>query len=236
MKILFISDLHLDPERADIQACFDHFISTCINSNRPHLSIERLYILGDLFELWLGDDASIPVYQQSIRQLKKLVDSGTDIYVMHGNRDFLLASAFEQASGCQLIPDPYTIKIAQHSILLSHGDRFCLDDSDYMHFRKQVRDPVWQQNFLSKSISERIAIAQSLRQQSRQQGQLKSSVITDVNQQAIEQLMTDKEIYLLIHGHTHRPATHKFSINGHLAQRIVLTDWRPDGKAFELDS
>lgn len=241
MKTVFISDLHLDPKRPDIQACFDQFIKSCLNSNRIGKNpIDALYILGDLFEFWIGDDASIPVYQHSISQLKQLNTSGISVYVMHGNRDFLMGSDFEQASGCQLISDLYHLKINHQEILLSHGDIFCTDDEEYMKFRQMVRDPIWQSEFLAKTIEERLAVAKAMREHSKKRGQQlqqqdqQSSEITDVNQNTIEELMSVHKVNTLIHGHTHRPAVHDFQLNNQMARRIVLPDWTPDAKIFEL--
>ncbi len=240
MKQLFISDLHLDPKRPDIQACFDQFIHTCLkNTLKNKNTISSVYILGDLFEFWIGDDASIPLYKQAISQLKQLSDSGIPVYVMHGNRDFLMGADFEQASGCQLIPDLYTLTVdkgkdEQKSILLSHGDIFCSDDSDYMKFRKMVREPVWQTEFLSKPISERLNIAQSMRKESKHRGAQKPPEITDVNQRTVEEIMLKHNVRTLIHGHTHRPAIHEFMLNKQTAKRIVLPDWKPDAAVFEL--
>ncbi len=235
MKKLFISDLHLDPARPDIQACFDQFIKTCLTNKN---TIHSLYILGDLFEFWIGDDASIPVYKQPISQLKQLSDIGIQVHVMHGNRDFLMGSGFEKESGCQLIPDLYTLsnkgEAELQSVLLSHGDIFCSDDKDYMTFRKMVRDPTWQTEFLSRSISERLDIAKNMRQQSKQQSIQKNSEITDVNQQTVEKIMSEHSAHTLIHGHTHRPATHTFTLHKQTAKRIVLPDWNPDAKVYEL--
>lgn len=243
MKTLFISDLHLDPERADIQACFEQFIKHCLSANQTaDNTIDSLYILGDLFEVWLGDDASIPVYKQAVAQLKQLAESGTRIYVMHGNRDFLLGSDFAQASGCQLIPDLHPVKFISNNndqqscqtILLSHGDVFCTADKEYMNFRKMVRDPLWQQQFLAKPIAERVSIAAQMRTQSKQKGQEKASDITDVEQGAIEQAMLKYNCNTIIHGHTHRPAVHEFKLRDRNAKRIVLPDWTPDAEAFEI--
>ena len=243
MKKLFISDLHLDPKRTDIQACFDQFIQTCLNSN-PDNPIDSLFILGDLFEVWIGDDASIPVYEKPISQLKQLSDSGINLYVMHGNRDFLMGADFELASGCELIPDLYHLKTGEteneQTILLSHGDIFCSDDKEYMKFRKMVRDPQWQSDFLARSIAERINIAQTMREKSKQRGQQlheqnSPSEITDVNQLTVEKIMSEHKINTLIHGHTHRPATHEFQLNNQAAKRIVLPDWKPDAAVFEIN-
>jgi len=242
MKTLFISDLHLDPKRADIQGCFNQFINSCLTANEDsktnseNSSIDSLYILGDLFEVWIGDDASIPVYQQSVTQLRQLSESGTNIYVMHGNRDFLLGSDFELASGCKLIPDLYQITIAAQTILLSHGDIFCTADKDYSDFRKMVRDPLWQQNFLNKPVAERISIARTMREKSKLNGLDKAPEITDVSQDAVEQIMLEYNSSTLIHGHTHRPAVHEFRLRGKPARRIVLPDWTPNAKAFEINT
>lgn len=228
MKNLFIADLHLDPQRPDIESCFEQFIHSCLNSVQE---INALYILGDLFEFWIGDDASLAVYQQPIAQLKLLSDSGISLFVMHGNRDFLLGSEFEQASGSQLIPDLFHL---DDTCLLSHGDIFCTDDTDYMAFRKMVRNPDWQAEFLSQTISERVKIARNIRQQSRQRSQEKAAEITDVNQHSVAQIMSEHQCDTLIHGHTHRPAVHEFMLNQQSARRIVLPDWNPGADAFEL--
>jgi len=242
MKSLFISDLHLDPQRTDIQSCFDQFIHSCLATKD---TIDALYILGDLFEVWLGDDASIPMYKQAISQLKQLSQAGIKVYFMHGNRDFLIGSDFAQASGCTLLPDPYQIELVidnkKQKILLSHGDIFCTDDKNYMSFRKMVRDPLWQKEFLSQSIAERVNIARAMRQQSKKsQSTEKDLEISDVNQTVIEQLMLEQQCKLLIHGHTHRPAVHNFTLHDSLhkraARRIVLPDWKPGAEVLEIGS
>ncbi len=243
MKILFISDLHLDPKRPDIQKCFNDFIHSCLITNQTShdQKIHSLYILGDLFEVWLGDDISIALYKDAIELLKTLSDSGTHIYIMHGNRDFLLGSEFESASACQLIPDSYTITLPASSnsiakkILLSHGDNYCTDDKDYMQLRAQLRAPNWQQRFLAKPSNERITIAQNMRQQSQHYGQHKSTQIMDVNQEAIEQALLKHQADILIHGHTHQPATHHFKLNDKAVTRVVLPDWQPNAKAFTIN-
>ena len=232
MKTLFISDLHLDPKRPDIQLCFDQFIDSCLSQASE---IQALYILGDLFEVWMGDDISIPLYQHSISQLTRLTEHGIKTYIMHGNRDFLMGQEFEQASGCTIIPDLYHLSINEQSILLSHGDIFCTDDSEYMQFRNMVREPHWQQQFLHKSAEERVRIARDMREQSQQHGQEKAADIMDVNQQTVEQIMSEHHISTLIHGHTHRPAIHEFKLHGQTMQRIVLPDWNPGAKVFELE-
>ena len=230
MKTLLISDIHLDPERPDIQSCFDVFINGCLKNAA---NIEALYILGDLFEVWIGDDASIPHYQHAIDQLKQLTSKGINLFVMHGNRDFLLGSEFAKMTGCTLIPDPYILHIKQEYILLSHGDGFCIDDSEYMQFRDMVRNPDWQRNFLSKSIKERGDIAQAMRKASQVKGQQHYEIM-DVNQQSIEKMMLEQDIYTIIHGHTHKPDTHNFTLKSQSAKRIVLPDWTPDAQVLVL--
>jgi UDP-2,3-diacylglucosamine hydrolase len=231
LKTLLISDLHLDPERPDIQDCFDQFIHSCLEDAS---NIDAVYILGDLFEVWIGDDASIPLYQHSISRLKNLSKQNIKLYVMHGNRDFLLGSAFELAAGCTLIPDLYHLKTKQETILLSHGDIFCTDDIEYMQFRKMVRNAHWKTEFLAKPIPERIEIALSMRNKSKQKAQQQQSEIMDVNQTSIEKIMLEQGVNTLIHGHTHRPAMHEFILNNKAARRIVLPDWKPGAEVLIL--
>lgn len=230
MKTLFISDIHLDSKRPDIQDCFNQLINTCIKNAQ---SIDAVYILGDLFEVWVGDDASIPLYQHTINQLKQLTQKGIKLFIMHGNRDFLLASEFAAATNCTLIPDPYLVTIKSENILLSHGDIFCNDGKDYMEFRQMVRDPAWQKQFLCKTIAERISIAQSMRKASQLKGQQQYQIM-DVNKETIDNIMLKYDVQILIHGHTHKPDTHEFRLNNKAAKRIVLPDWSPDAEALIL--
>ena len=230
MKTLLISDLHLDPERPDIQNCFDQFISSCL---KDASNIDAVYILGDLFEVWIGDDASIPLYQHSISLLKHLSEQNIKLFVMHGNRDFLLGSAFEQAAGCTLIPDLYHLKTKKETVLLSHGDIFCTDDIEYMQFKEMVRNPRWQKEFLAKPIPERIDIARAMRNKSKQKAQQQSDIM-DVNQTSVAAIMLQQGMNTLIHGHTHRPAIHKFILNNKPARRIVLPDWKPAAEVLIL--
>ncbi len=236
MKLLFISDLHLDPARTDIQDCFNLFIASCIEQAAD---IRALYILGDLFEVWLGDDASLPFYQTSIEKLRRLSEYGIAVYIMHGNRDFLLGHQFEQAARCQLIADPYPMSVnaeqGTENLLLTHGDILCTDDTEYMAFRQMVHDPQWQQEFLSRSIKERIRLAHSMRGQSKQKGRQKAVEIMDVNQRAVEDLMLKQRAFTLIHGHTHRPNTYTFTLNNHFARRIVLPNWDPCAEAYQIE-
>lgn len=230
MSTLFISDLHLSDQRPEIVSLFINFLA-----NRAKNS-SALYILGDLFEYWIGDEVgSLPQTQPVIQGLKQLTDSGVPVYVMHGNRDFLLGKEFEKATGAQIITDPCIIELNGTSALLMHGDTLCTDDKDYIKFRSIIRDPDWQADFLSKTIDERIKIANDYREMSKSAMDDKSSEIMDANQDAIENVMSEHNVHLLIHGHTHRPATHEFNIANKPATRIVLGDWYEQGSVLVCD-
>lgn len=230
MTTLFISDLHLSEQRPKIIALFLDFLSSRASQ------ATALYILGDLFEYWIGDEVgSLPQTQPVIQALKKLTDSGVPVYVMHGNRDFLLGKDFEMATGCQLITDPYIINLYGTDILLMHGDTLCTDDKDYIKFRSVIRDPDWQADFLSKTVDERVAIANEYRQMSKSAMDEKSAEIMDANQQAIIEAMEKHKVQLLIHGHTHRPGKHEFKLATKPATRIVLGDWYEQGSILVCD-
>ena len=220
---LFISDLHLDPERPAITTLFlDFLASRAIRS-------DALYILGDLFEAWIGDDDTSSMNQAVCAGLKACATAGTPVYVMRGNRDFLLGSDFAERSGCTLLEDPTRIDLYGRPALLMHGDLLCTDDTEYMAFRKMVRDPVWQRDLLAKPLDERRQMAQAMRASSREQTGGKPESIMDVNSDAVVRLMTEHHVQRLIHGHTHRPAIHDLDVAGHAAQRIVLGDWYEQG-------
>lgn len=223
MATLFISDLHLSPERPDISKQLHRFLAG------EARDAEALYILGDLFEVWLGDDLVLPEYRDALQGLKALTDSGVPVYVMHGNRDFLMGEQFCRDTGCTLIDDPTVIDLYGTPTLLMHGDTLCTDDTAYQEFRRMVRDPDFQRGFLSKSSEERIETARQYRENSRNAMAEKSEEIMDVNPQAVIDAMKKAGVTHLIHGHTHRPAFHKLGINGQPAQRIVLGDWYAQG-------
>ena len=223
---LFISDLHLDPERPAITTLFlDFLASRAIRS-------DALYILGDLFEAWIGDDDTSSMNQAVCAGLKACATAGTPVYVMRGNRDFLLGSDFAERSGCTLLEDPTRIDLYGRPALLMHGDLLCTDDTEYMAFRKMVRDPVWQRDLLAKPLDERRQMAQAMRASSREQTGGKPESIMDVNSDAVVRLMTEHHVQRLIHGHTHRPAIHDLDVAGHAAQRIVLGDWYEQGSVL----
>ena len=223
---LFISDLHLDSGRPAITELFLDFLA-----NRAIRS-EAIYILGDLFEAWIGDDDSSPVNEAVCRGLKACASAGTAVYVMHGNRDFLLGSAFADRCACTLLDDPARIELYGTPTLLMHGDMLCTDDTEYMAFRDRVRNPHWQEMLLSKPLDERRQMAQAMRASSREQTSAKAEAIMDVNRDAVARVMTENNVQRLIHGHTHRPAIHALQVAGHPAQRIVLGDWYEQGSVL----
>jgi UDP-2,3-diacylglucosamine hydrolase len=221
---LFISDLHLDPERPEGIRLFDDFI------RNKAVDAEQIFILGDLFEYWLGDDASEHCgYQIIIECLANLVCKKTRVYFMHGNRDFLVGKDFASSIGGCLLPDPSKFRLGEIDVLLMHGDSLCTDDVAHQKFREQTRSREWQQNILSKSIAEREEFARQLRMNSKKGNTDKPESIMDVNHAAVGSVMKDNHVSLLIHGHTHRTAIHNFQLMGKTAHRIVLGDWYKEG-------
>ncbi|MGD8594557.1 MAG: UDP-2,3-diacylglucosamine diphosphatase, partial [Gammaproteobacteria bacterium] len=200
MSTKFIADLHLRPEKPDMVALFVKFLHE--QSLDPEL--QALYILGDLFEAWIGDDFVPPGMDAAVNAISQLTNSGIDTYFMHGNRDFLIGDAFAAQTGCQLLPEYHVMNLYGTPTLLMHGDLLCTDDTDYLKFRKMVRNPLWQQDFLAKPVSERITIAQAARQESQQKTQQLASDIMDVNQDTVNHTMRKWQVPQLIHGHTHR--------------------------------
>lgn len=228
---LFISDLHLCGSRPALTQLFLDFLQ---HRARP---AEALYILGDLFEYWIGDEAvEQEEFRDIIHGLRKVTVGGTPIFVMHGNRDFLMGKGFESATGCRLLAEPTRIDLYGNSTLLMHGDTLCTGDTEYMLFRKQVRNPAWQRDFLKKPVSEREKIVQDFREVSRNSTSSKKPEIMDVNQQAVEQTMRQHEVQHMIHGHTHRPREHLFDLDGRRARRMVLGDWYEQGSVLRVDA
>ncbi len=222
-RSLFIADLHLSPERPR----HIHLLCELLEDLTPEQ--ERLYILGDLFEFWLGDDAILPAYQVVIEQLRAATKRGCDIAIMHGNRDFLLGERFLTLTGCRLLDDPCLIELAGRRVLLSHGDALCTDDHEYQRYRAYVRNPDVQREFLAQSVDERQRIAREHRMESHKRSADKQQAIMDVNPQAVIDLMTRYGVETLIHGHTHRPARHRLMLAGQPGLRIVLSDWGKHG-------
>ncbi|HEY9150515.1 MAG TPA: UDP-2,3-diacylglucosamine diphosphatase [Gammaproteobacteria bacterium] len=221
--VLFISDLHLDPTRPRVSDLFLDFLAG------EARTATALYILGDLFEAWIGDDDPEPEHARVIAGLRAAVDSGVPIFVMHGNRDFLLGDDFARRSGAQQLPDSLVIELFGTPTLLLHGDTLCTDDQAYQDFRAMVRDAGWQGDFLARPIHERQAIARQLRETSQRATRGKPEYITDVNAAAVADSMRTAGVRQLIHGHTHRPAVHDFELDGQAARRIVLGDWYEQG-------
>jgi len=222
LETLFIADLHLDPRRAVPLACFKEFLA-----NRARQA-EALYILGDLFEVWLGDDEDEPAYQEIKTALHDLTCSGVPVFVMRGNRDFLLGAGFADATGCQLINDPLVINLYGTATLLMHGDTLCTKDVDYRAFRIQMRDPQWQKTFLTQPLAHRRILAQQARAESRAKTRATADEIMDVTPDAVIYALETHGVFHLIHGHTHRPAVHRLTINGRTAYRRVVGDWRDE--------
>jgi len=220
MTTLFISDLHLDPSRPEIIATFRRFIA------EEAVNADALYILGDLFEAWIGDDADDETGKQFVAAMRPLREARKPCFYMHGNRDFLLGERFAREAGMTLLPDPSIINLYGTPTLLMHGDSLCTDDAAYQAFRQQSRAPAWQRAFLARSIAEREAFARQAREESRRYTRDNANAaIMDVNEGAVADAMRAAGVKRLIHGHTHRPATHSFDLNNTPATRIVLGDW-----------
>ncbi len=230
MRTLFISDLHLSPERPELIECFLAFIGELRDGT------DHLYILGDLFEVWIGDDALAPEHIRIMQALQAVTSRQVRVDIMHGNRDFLLGNDFTARTGCRRIPDPTLIELGGVPTLLSHGDALCTDDQAYQAYRAHIRNPDVQKAFLALPIEERISTAREHRDQSRTQNQQKSFEVMDVNQSAVEELMRAQDVTRLIHGHTHRPALHRFLLDGRDAERIVLADWYDNGSVLIFEN
>ncbi len=218
-EILIISDLHLSGDRPGTTELFFRFLE-------EQLTVQsRLYILGDLFDAWIGDDDCTPPVPDIKARIKQASAHGAEIFFMHGNRDFLVGQDFAAETGCTLLDDPAVIHLNGVATLLMHGDLLCSDDQEYQKARLFLRSPGFIKDMLSRSIDERRAIAADFRKRSGEINSLKAEYIMDVNQQTVETYMRRNQVTLLIHGHTHRPDTHQFTLDGRPAQRIVLPEW-----------
>jgi UDP-2,3-diacylglucosamine hydrolase len=220
---LFIADLHLHPQQPTTLALFANFLKGKARD------LERLYILGDLFEVWLGDDDDEPAYQDIIKQLRRLSEAGTAIKVLQGNRDFLLGQGFGERAGCELLPESNVIDVYGTPTLIMHGDTLCTLDVAYQAFRKQVHNPEWQAQILAQPLAQRRSFAKQARQQSQMHAQGSSETIMDVTPAAVVNALNSHGVMNLIHGHTHRPAVHEVDILGETAQRWVVGDWQEKG-------
>lgn len=219
MTTLFISDLHLEESRPDITEAFLGFLDGTASG------VDQLYILGDFFEAWIGDDERTPLQEQIAAALRKLRDSGTDIFLMHGNRDFLIGEDFCKRAGATLLDDPTVIDLHGTPTLLMHGDSLCTADVEYQKFRANMRNPQWQQMILQRPLEDRQQMARQLREISMAKNQGKEEFIMDVTPEEVIKDMEAHGVQRMIHGHTHRPAVHELIANGLPAKRIVLGDW-----------
>lgn len=230
MTTLFISDLHLDASRSHITRLFVDFVRD--DASRAN----ALYILGDLFEAWIGDDDVDETGEQVATALAGLHEHGVPCFFMHGNRDFLLGDAYARRARMTLLPDPSVIEIEGERILLMHGDTLCTDDAPYQAFRAQSHSPDWQRAFLGRTVAERQAFAKQARAESSRYTRSVAEAITDVNAEAVASAMHDYETLRLVHGHTHRPAVHRIEGKDAIAQRIVLGDWYEQGSVLWMDT
>ena len=224
---LFISDLHLTEDRPETTAAFLALM------NGPAQGAQSLFILGDLFEYWAGDDdLESALALEVAAQLQRCARAGTQIHFIAGNRDFLLGADYARRAGMALQPDPFAIELDGVRLLLSHGDALCTDDVGYQAFRAQVREPQWRAAFLAQPLPERKAMIDQVRRRSQAAKQEKSAEIMDVNADAVATLFRVHDYPVLIHGHTHRPAHHQHDVDGRQCQRWVLADW--DDRAHYL--
>lgn len=217
---LFVSDVHLQPSMPHTVQAFLRFLQV----HAPQAS--ELFLLGDLFEYWAGDDdLDEALHRVVVSALATLAQSGTRISWIAGNRDFLVGADFARAAGLRLLQEPCVVELAGQRIVLVHGDAQCTDDRDYQTFRTQVRDPDWQARFLAQPLSQRKALIAAMRSGSRAAQREKSCEIMDVNQAAIEQLFLEADAAVMVHGHTHRPGVHTHEVAGTVRVRHVLPDW-----------
>ena len=234
---VFLSDVHLDASRPEITSQLAGFLESLPSGT------ERLYIVGDLFEAWIGDDAPGPVGQRIIAVLRAVTDRGIEGFFTHGNRDFLVGEHFAEHTGFSLLPDEVVIDCYGTRVLLMHGDTLCTDDTDYQALRATLRNPDFQANLMTMSVPQRLELAQQLRSASASGMSSKSEDIMDANPLAVEEALRRNEVTTLLHGHTHRPCVHTIEVDNQPCRRIVLGDWFEQGSVvywsddgFELQS
>ncbi len=231
MSTLFISDLHLCAGRPQSNAAFFGFLE------REARGADALYILGDLFEYWAGDDdLDDPFNAAVVAALARFVAGGVPTYLMHGNRDFVIGAAFARASGVQLLPDPTLLRLYGQAVLLMHGDTLCTLDLQYQAFRREARSEAWIGRLLRQPLAERKAAVEDLRRKSEQEKRIKAAAIMDVAPAEVEAQLRRHGYPRLIHGHTHRPARHLHTVDGHTCERWVLADWYQGGSYLACDA
>ena len=225
MRALFISDLHHAEVRPEANELFFGFLE------RDAAGADALYVLGDLFEYWIGDDdLDEPFNAVIVGFFRRLTGAGTRLYFMHGNRDFLVGEGFAAATGAVLLADPTVMD----EVLLMHGDTLCTDDIDYQRWRRTARAPEWQRDFLAKPVAERRAVVHGLREKSKEVIQAKTADIMDVNEDAVRETFRRHGVTRLVHGHTHRPGVHRIDVDGKRCERWVLPDWYGRGGYLEI--
>jgi UDP-2,3-diacylglucosamine hydrolase len=230
-ETIFISDLHLSADRPQANDRFFRFL------HDTAAQAEALYVLGDLFEYWIGDDDLDDIFNREIlAAFAELSATGTELYFMHGNRDFLLGETFVARCGGTLLPDPTLINLYGTPTLLMHGDSLCTDDVEYLAFRARVRDPQWLAEFLRQPLATRRIQVEGLRKLSEQEKQTKAAAIMDVALPTVLQVLRDFGYPRLIHGHTHRPARHVHLAGSHVCERWVLPDWYGQGGYLSVDA
>ncbi len=225
---LFLSDLHLEDSEPQRTQWFLSFLTG------PAREAAAVYILGDLFEFWIGDDAPSVSAQETARALSELRANGVPCYFIHGNRDFLLGKRYAEAAGLELLPETCVIDLYGTPTLLLHGDTLCTDDVKYQAFRRQMRSPLWQAGILALPIKQRLKLAIKARGASTEHTGTSSMDIMDVNQDAVKAAFESHGVTRMIHGHTHRPAVHQVDLEGNSAERIVLADWYDQGSYLSL--
>ncbi len=226
---LILADVHLDSRNSELCSTFRQFLEERAQG------AEALYILGDLFEAWLGDDAPEPGLQPVFDALKTLTANGTVLYLQHGNRDFLLGHQFCRQLGGELAPEILVTEIHGHRLLLLHGDQLCTDDLEYQKFRTEVRAPEQIAFFLSKTVEERLAIARHYRSVSMENKLVKDAALMDVNRDEVIRRFTEHQVATMVHGHTHRPDVHDYTVAGRRCRRVVVGDWTPGGVYAVVD-
>lgn len=230
MTIFFIADLHLHASRPETTQGFYRFL------RERARGATALYVLGDFFDVWIGDDDDAPLVDEVAQELHALSDQGTAIFLMHGNRDFLLGDDFARRAGAKMLDEGTVIDLYGCPTLLLHGDSLCTGDTEYQAFRQQVRSPSWLTAFLAQPLPVRRAIAAKARAESQNINSMKADEIMDVTQEEVIRVMEAAGVTRLIHGHTHRPARHPLTVHGAPAERIVLGDWHDYGWCVEADA